>query len=58
MSAMCPACERVHCAAEVRAVGRFQPQPSGYRHDWSPRVFDTRAEAEADLCRIRAGSKP
>ena len=50
----CPKCDRIHCGRDVTAVDKFRAEgPSGYRHGISRDLFATRAEAEADLCRIR-----
>ena len=46
----CPACDRIHTAGSVIAVGRFAPGgPTGYRTPAGP-TYPTRAEAEAAMC--------
>ena len=53
----CETCGHVHVATDTRAVGRFEiGGPYGYvaPEISRDRMFDTRAEAEAALCRWRA----
>lgn len=52
----CPKCG--HVSHPTQAMGRFLPEPFGYRasYDNAPRR-DTREEAEADMCRWRTNPR-
>ena len=52
----CERCGAVHCKADSRAMGRFDPRgPRGYQPAYAGApVLPTREEAELDMCRRQA----
>ena len=60
MKPACPACDTIHCASDVIAVGRFDPtRPTGYmpRVGGCGCVYRTREEAEAVACAERVARR-
>jgi len=56
VKAPCSVCDWVHSAADVRAIGRFDPDgPAGYIADLpGAKVRSTRVEAQRDVCTAKA----
>lgn len=55
----CPLCRTIHCATDVVAVGRFNPDgATGYRPKAGGDIRSTRADAMADVCRGRMTTTP
>lgn len=55
----CHNCRSTHRGDDARMVGRFTPNPAGFRanYDGAP-LRDTRSAAVADMCAKRAQSNP
>ena len=60
MKPACPVCDTIHCASDVVAVGRFDPdKPTGFmpRVGGCGCVYRTREEAEAVACAERVARR-